>query len=204
MEKQKILEEDGIFPIIIDFTGIVKFLSDKHMDCLEKNNPHVKLETIGKTKLVIGTWKPLRLNAHSTRLNAEFSIWNRNDKLGVFCGARTQFRLPDLSLKMPNLIFIRKEIWDQLEDKDDKTVIFAPDMVLELISNRDSLQKAQEKMIQYLKNGVRLGWLLHPKKRKYYTYKQNQEMKENSFDVLLEDQEIMPNFKLDLNTIFEK
>jgi Uma2 family endonuclease len=91
-----------------------------------------------------------------------------------------------------------------IKDTDDKIVIVAPNMAMELMSKTDSLPKAQEKMERYQANGVELGWLLYPKKRKYYTYKQNQEMKENSFDVPLEDQEIMPNFKLDLNTIFEK
>ncbi|TAE04343.1 MAG: Uma2 family endonuclease, partial [Bacteroidetes bacterium] len=104
--------------------------------------------------------------------------------------------------KSPDVMFIRHEILNQLEDIGEKIVIVSPDMALELMSKTDSLSTAQEKMIQYLKNGVRLGWLLYPKKRVYFTYKQNCEMKENSFDVPLEDQEILPNFKLDLREIF--
>jgi Uma2 family endonuclease len=47
---------------------------------------------------------------------------------------------------------------------------FCPDFVVELLSNSDSLAKAQTKMKNWIANGAALGWLIDPYEQNVYVY----------------------------------
>jgi Uma2 family endonuclease len=47
----------------------------------------------------------------------------------------------------------------------------SPDFVVELRSKSDTLKDLQDKMQQYIDNGVRLGWLIDRKRRRVYIYR---------------------------------
>ena len=51
----------------------------------------------------------------------------------------------------------------------------APDFVVELRSDSDTLVGLKEKMKEYVANGVRLGLLIDRKNRQVYIYRPNQE-----------------------------
>ncbi|TAD99046.1 MAG: Uma2 family endonuclease [Bacteroidetes bacterium] len=88
-------------------------------------------------------------------------------------------------------------------DKDSEGFyVVAMDFAIELMSDTDRLAVAQAKMNEYMKNGVRLAWLIQPKKRKTWVYKQDSEVKEQSFDVPLSGQDVLVGFELDLSKIF--
>lgn len=77
-----------------------------------------------------------------------------------------------------------------------------PDFVAELRSRTDCLKPLQEKMVEYIENGVRLGWLIDPYQKKVHIYRQNGEIKilENPKTVSGED--VLEGFELDLEEIF--
>jgi Uma2 family endonuclease len=60
----------------------------------------------------------------------------------------------------------------------------------------------QMKMQEYFDNGARLGWLIDPKHRRVYVYRQGQAMDEleNPLELLGED--VVPGFVLDLRQIW--
>jgi Uma2 family endonuclease len=74
--------------------------------------------------------------------------------------------------------------------------------VVELRSDTDGLADLQAKMQEYLDNGARLGWLIDPKHRRIYVYRQGQVMDEleNPLELLGED--VMPSFVLDLQQVW--
>ena len=51
-----------------------------------------------------------------------------------------------------------------------------PDFVIELLSKRDRVPKAQEKMQRWMENGVTLGWLIEPDKKTVYVYEPGSEV----------------------------
>ncbi len=80
----------------------------------------------------------------------------------------------------------------------------APDFVLELRSESDSLKETLEKMEEYIENGVRLGWAIDPKGEKAYIYRLNKNNSVQTFDEPLSGEDVLPDFTLDLRKIFKK
>ena len=51
-----------------------------------------------------------------------------------------------------------------------------PDFIVELLSKSDSVPKAKQKMERWSQNGVALGWLIDPYKKRVYVYEAGREV----------------------------
>jgi Uma2 family endonuclease len=75
-------------------------------------------------------------------------------------------------------------------------------LVVELLSPTDSLAATQVKMAEYLENGARLGWLIHPEAKRVYVYRPGAVIEElNDLTHLSADPELR-GFTLDLQDIW--
>jgi Uma2 family endonuclease len=74
--------------------------------------------------------------------------------------------------------------------------------VVELRSLSDSLQKLQEKMREYVDNGIRLGWLIDPKKKQVEIYRPGRDAEVLQFPTTLSGEDVLPGFVLDLNKVW--
>ena len=77
-----------------------------------------------------------------------------------------------------------------------------PEFVIEIKSPTDSYQKLQDKMRWYIKNGVDLGWLIHPDKREVMIYTKTDTSTVNSIDKLRGAGPVK-GFTLDLRSIWK-
>lgn len=77
----------------------------------------------------------------------------------------------------------------------------APDFAVELRSANDELKTVQQKMQEYINNGVHLGWLIAPQNQRVEIYRigQNVEVLQSPTSLLGED--VLPGFVLELNQI---
>jgi Uma2 family endonuclease len=67
---------------------------------------------------------------------------------------------------------VKLERWNALlKEQRTKFAPIVPDFVVELRSPSDTLKDLQDKMQQYIDNGVRLGWLIDRKRRRVYIYR---------------------------------
>lgn len=74
---------------------------------------------------------------------------------------------------------------------------------MELRSRTDSLEELQDKMQEYLENGIRLGWLIDPKTRTVEIYRPSQAKEVLPSPQTLSGEDILPGFVLDLQPIFD-
>ena len=74
----------------------------------------------------------------------------------------------------------------------------APDFVIELRSESDRLKSLQDKMQEYLENGVRLGWLINPQDKQVEIYRQNQPVEVVQISVKLSGEDVLVGFELRL------
>ncbi len=91
--------------------------------------------------------------------------------------------------------------WDTLTKKQQaKFLPLCPDFVAELISPSDTLRATQEKMLEWMDNGCRLGWLFYPKEEKAFVYRAGQTESEvlSGYDRLLSGEAVLPGFQFDL------
>ncbi|AFZ46330.1 protein of unknown function DUF820 [Cyanobacterium stanieri PCC 7202] len=187
----------------INFDSIFT-ITDKQFYQLCTNNPELVLERNRKGELIIMSPTGGETGKKNAELIVEFGIWNRQKKLGYIFDSSTCFRLPMGSNRSPDVAYIKKERWDKLtEEEKIKFPPIAPDFVLELMSNTDSLKMLQEKMAEYMESGVKLGWLINPDKKEVEIYRQGKEKKILSNPNSLSGEEILPDFVLDLGLIWE-
>ncbi|MCW9680757.1 Uma2 family endonuclease, partial [Dolichospermum planctonicum UHCC 0167] len=87
-------------------------------------------------------------------------------------------------------------------EQQNKFAPIAPDFVIELRSASDNLKLLQEKMQEYIANGVKLAWLIDRKQRKVFIYRPNCGVAELDNPQTLTGEDILPGFVLDLSEIW--
>jgi Uma2 family endonuclease len=107
----------------------------------------------------------------SARINGQLYSWWKSHGRGRIFDSSTGFFLPDGSMLSPDAAYVLPKKLKGLT-RDDLTGFprLCPDFVIELLSQSDSVPKAREKMERWLENGVTLGWLIDPYKKKVHVY----------------------------------
>jgi Uma2 family endonuclease len=77
----------------------------------------------------------------------------------------------------------------------------APDFAVELRSASDSLKTVQQKMQEYIDNGVRLGWLIDPQNQRVEIYRLGEDIEVLQSPTSLSGEDVLPGFVLDLAQI---
>ena len=137
-------------------------------------------------------------------LAGQLFVWNESSQLGVAFDSSTAFHLPNGANRSPDVAWIRKEKWEQLTpDQQDDFAPLCPDFVIELRSKTDSLKPLREKMQEYIQNGLTLGWLIDPKGKTVEIYRRNREVEILQHPISLSGEDILPNFVMDLQKVFD-
>jgi len=127
----------------------------------------------------------------------DLNIWNRQTGLGEVFSSSTVFSLPGGGDRSPDAAWIKLERWESLmPEQQEKFPPICPDFVIELRSRTDSLKSLQQKMQEYLRCGLRLGWLINPKDQQVEIYRLGQETEVLTSPVMLTGENILPGFVL--------
>lgn len=136
-------------------------------------------------------------------LVVQLGIWTKQDGTGVGFGSSGGFTLPNGAVRSPDAAWIKKTRWEAIPaEQRKKFAPICPDFVVELRSETDSLKTLQEKMEEYIENGVKLAWLIDRKQRKVYIYRPGQVVEELDHPQTLNGEDILPGFILDLREIW--
>lgn len=77
-----------------------------------------------------------------------------------------------------------------------------PDFAVALVSETDDLDDTQEKMQEYLENGLSLGWLVNSRTQQVEIYRPNQAVEFLQSPATLSGEEVLLGFVLNLQPIF--
>ncbi|MBA3923252.1 MAG: Uma2 family endonuclease, partial [Nostocaceae cyanobacterium] len=112
------------------------------------------------------------------------------------------FQLPNGAYRSPDAAWIAMERWLALTNVERQGFPpICPDFVVELRSRSDSLKSVQDKMQEYMENGVRLGWLINPQDQQVEIYRQGQEKEVLLAPTSLSGEQLLPGFVLNLTQI---
>lgn len=130
-------------------------------------------------------------------------FWNRRTKLGkVF--SSTCFKLPNGSDRSPDAAWVSWERWHQLTlEQQKKFPPICPDFVIELRSESDTLEPLQQKMQEYINNGLRLGWLINPQDQQVEIYKTEQPKRVLQNPNQVDGEDVLPGFVFDISILWE-
>lgn len=124
--------------------------------------------------------------------------------MGVVFDSSGGFKLPNGADRSPDASWIRRDRWDALTREEQKRFApICPDFVIELRSETDNIKELQEKMQEYVENGIRLGWLIDPKTKKVEIYRQGTEVEILESPTTLSGKDVLPGFVFDLQLVFD-
>ena len=115
----------------------------------------------------------------------------------------TGFILPNGAIRSPDAAWIEREKVEALSPLSDGFLPLAPDFVIELRSASDRLRPLQDKMQEYIDNGVRLGFLICPQDRIVEIYRAGQQIEVVQSPTQVSGEVVLPGFELNLLPIFE-
>jgi Uma2 family endonuclease len=184
--------------IVLNLEPIVH-MDDEQFYQLCMANQDVKLERSAAGELIIVS----PVGGESGNLEAELitdlEIWNRQTKLGKVFSSSTIFRLPNGANRSPDAAWVKLERWEALTvEQRKKFPPLIPDFIIELRSESDRLTLLQNKMQEYIENGLRLGWLINPLQQQVEIYRLGQSVEIVEIPTLLSGEEVLPGFVLQL------
>ena len=129
--------------------------------CTEFEN--VKIEQDEEGNIYIMAPVGAESSHQNTELTAQLHLWAKRDGRGRAFGPDAEFIFPNRSKRGPDAAWVRNEKLVALPRSERrKFVQIIPDFVVELKSPSDRISKLQQKMLEYRRNGVELGWLIDP------------------------------------------
>jgi Uma2 family endonuclease len=137
-----------------------------------------------------------RVNATIT---TQLGIWNWSVKTGYVFDSSAGFTLPNGAIRAPDASWIERGRYDALTPEQRKSFSpICPDFVIELRSPSDSLPKVRDKMVEYIAQGARLGWLIDPITETAEIYRPGRDPELLSKPASLDGEAVLPGFTLDL------
>ena len=166
-------------------------------------NPDIKFERTAEGELIIMSPTGGETGERNSEINYQLRRWTKQNKQGKCFDSSTCFQLPNGAERSGDSSWVQLERWESLSVEERQTFPpLAPDFVVELRSPSDRLKKLQDKMQEYINNGVRLGWLIDPQNKRVEIYRPGQAVKVLDFPQSLSGEDVLPGFVLDLSEIF--
>ena len=188
--------------ITLDLNPILQ-LTDEQFFQLCQHHRDYQFERTKLGELIIMTPTGSETSNRNFEIGVQLGIWNKKYKLGVAFDSSGGFKLPNGAERSPDASWVRKERWNALTpEQQRKFAPLCPDFVLELLSPTDSLPKTRAKMVEYIENNARLGWLINRRNKQVEIYRPGKEVEIRLSPVTLSGEDVLPGFVLELKEIW--
>jgi Uma2 family endonuclease len=188
--------------LTVSLKSVIDMTDDQFFQ-LCQNNRELRFERNANGELIIMSPAGGETGNRNGRLNQQLFNWTDADGTGIAFDSSTGFKLPNGADRSPDASWIKLERWDALTDEEkQKFPPICPDFVIELLSPSDSLKTTQEKMQEYIDNGVRLGILINRKSRQVEIYRPGKEVEVLDSPATVLGEDVLKGFVLNLAMIW--
>ncbi|MEL7224399.1 MAG: Uma2 family endonuclease [Cyanobacteria bacterium J06576_12] len=177
-------------------------LGDAEFYRLCEANRDLRLELTAEGNLIIMPPTGWDTGLRNSSLNRVVGNWAEKNDTGITFDSSTGFKLPNGATRSPDVAWVLKSRIEAINPDPNKFLPLCPDFAIELRFASDSLSDTQDKMQEYLDNGLQLGWLIDPKRRKVEIYKPNSSVETVDFSTHLSGEDILPGFVLNVTQVF--
>ncbi|MDJ0591239.1 MAG: Uma2 family endonuclease [Pleurocapsa sp. MO_226.B13] len=178
-------------------------LTDEQFYQLCINNRDLRIERDANGDLIIMPPTGGQTGNRNGRLIQQLFNWSDRDGTGIAFDSSTGFILPNGANRSPDASWLPLAKWNALTDKEKQRFIpLCPDFAVELLSPSDNLTRTQNKMQEYLDNGMVLGWLINPAQRQVEIYRQGKPVEALDAPNSLSGENVLSGFVLDLRSIW--
>ena len=178
-------------------------LTEERFFNLCQDNRDLRLELTAKGELIVMGPTTSETGRRNANLNFQLYFWARQDGTGVCFDSSAGFTLSNGAKVSPDASWVRRDRYEALTaDEREQFAPLCPDFVIELRSKTDRLARLQARMVEYIQNGARLGWLIDPAARRVYVYRPGQETETLDAPETIAGDPVLPNFLLQLREIW--
>jgi Uma2 family endonuclease len=137
---------------ILDFSGL-NMDDDTFFDFCQTNN-HLRIERNADGTIIFMPPTGTLTGEKNAEINTDLTIWKRKNG-GHSFDSSTGFKLPNKAVRSPDASWVSDERYQSVAyDELKKFALLTPDFVVELMSENDLLSELQDKMEEYIENGV--------------------------------------------------
>ncbi|GAB3639260.1 Uma2 family endonuclease [Hymenobacter arcticus] len=178
-------------------------LSDDEFFELCQANPALCFERNAHQEIIIMPPAGSESSESSMESQGQLWLWNRKARLGHVYESSAGFKLPDNSVRSPDVAWLSQGKWAQLTAEQRRRFPpVCPEFMMEIKSPSDDLKVLQAKMENYLANGMQLGFLLDVATETAYVYRPGQPAETvQGYDQELSGEAVLPGFMLDLRPL---
>ncbi|MGK7884974.1 MAG: Uma2 family endonuclease [Crocosphaera sp.] len=189
-------------PLVLRLSPAIA-MTDEQFFALCQLNRDYRLERNAKGELIIMPPTGSETGNRNAKLTQQLGNWTDKDGTGINFDSSTGFKLPNGANRSPDAAWMSLEKWNSLtEEQKVRFAPICPDFVVEIRSPSDSLQSLQDKLQEYLDNGVKLGWLIDRKNRRVYIYCPQTEVKCLENPITVSGEPILSGFQLQMDKIW--
>jgi len=178
-------------------------LSDDEFFELCQANPRLCFERNSNQEIIIMPPAGSESSESSMESQGQLWLWNRQTKLGHVYESSAGFKLPDSSVRSPDVAWLSQANWATLTpEQRRKFPPVCPKFMMEIKSPSDDVADLQAKMENYLANGMQLGFLLDVEAETAYVYRPGQPAETvQGYDQELSGEPVLSGFRLDLRPL---
>ncbi|ACB49969.1 hypothetical protein cce_0618 [Crocosphaera subtropica ATCC 51142] len=189
-------------PLVLQLSPAIA-ITDEQFFALCQLNRDYCLERNAKGELLIMSPTDLETGNRNAKLTQQLANWTDEDVSGIGFDSSTGFKLPNGANRSPDAAWMTLEKWNSLtEDQKIRFAPVCPDFVVEIRSPSDQLQSLQDKLQEYIDNGVKLGWLIDRKNRLVYIYRPQTEVECLENPDTVNGDPILSGFQLQMDKIW--
>ncbi len=167
-------------------------------------NPNLRIERTAGGEILILARGGGNSSFRSLEVSGELRSWARKDRRGHAFESSAEFILPSGAALSPDAAWVSNESLSKLTRNERRQFLkLCPEFVIEVMSPSDRLSTAKNKMEEWRRNGVELGWLIDGDNRTVYVYRGGETAFETVVDAMrLSGEGPVAGFELDLTDIW--
>jgi Uma2 family endonuclease len=140
-----------------------------------RTNPELRIERNADGAVIVMSPAFSDTGNRNFKISQQVGNWADAEGSGEVFDSSAGFTLPNGATRSPDTSWILADRWNALSPEQQASFApIVPEFVIELRSSSDTLSGLQEKMQEYIEQGVRLGLLIDRKNRTVHVYRPNQ------------------------------
>ncbi|MCA1623589.1 MAG: Uma2 family endonuclease [Acidobacteria bacterium] len=201
--EKPVINEFGIARFVLQFSPFLEMNDEQFFEFCQINRD-LRIERNAQGEIIIMPPTGWETGDKNAEITTQLRNWTKKDERGRTADSSAGYKMPNGATVSPDASWILKERLEKVApNKRRKFLPLAPDFVIELRSESDSLSKLKAKMQEYIENKVSLGWLIDPLERKVYVYRPNEEIKILENPVKVSGEPLLKGFTLNLKEIWD-
>lgn len=176
-ENKLSIEEAGVLFSQMDFIDLnfpYEISEEQYFAFCELNSEKFKKIEYHQNKIQINMATIGFISAFSMLIGYVLISWNRKNKFGQVYDAQGDFIMPNGNHKIPDIALV--EFTDKLYNEKG-FIIAKPFLIIEVVSNKYSLQKDLKKVAEHwMPNQTKIALVVDPHRKEYHIFTQKTEL----------------------------